>query len=456
MWSYRDKNTELIRILVLCISLSGFLFLPTLVFAQSNPSTNFCQETGIVLGFFNGVQTTPDGAYEGLLELRKLYGATSSSGDRIHYEPFYNYSKGLEDFVETFEQRLLEQDGLLLGRYELFFEVINGQGQDSWWSTIIDSVPAARDILSALVDQHLAALARQLTTLFFTNPPPTALNYAGHRARLDTLIREGYKFLFVAHSQGNLFADVAYKHVRETVSEESIKIVHIAPASPELHGKHVLALLDLVINLLRVTGSVPDNTDNIPVNRPPGSNGKTDPLGHGLIEIYLNPALDPVKRITTYINEALNTLVAPRAVAKTGFFTASLIWDGAGDVDLHTFEPGGAHVYYRQRQGVAGELDRDNRLGFGPGLDIGPEHYYASCDSNVLQPGTYRIAIANFARAEGRTATVQIASWKDGVLGEMSVTLGDATRDTPSFYAFRITLLRDSPTAKYLIFVEEE
>lgn len=31
----------------------------------------------------------------------------------------YNYTDGLDDFVETFEQRVLEQEQILDGRYEL-------------------------------------------------------------------------------------------------------------------------------------------------------------------------------------------------------------------------------------------------------------------------------------------------------------------------------------------------
>jgi hypothetical protein len=52
-------------------------------------------------------------------------------------------------------------------------------------------------------------------------------------------------------------------------------------------------------------------------------------------------------------------------------------------------------------------------------------------------------AIANYARADGRTATVQVASWADGVLGTASVTLGEPTGDVPSEYLFQVELTED-------------
>lgn len=455
MWSYMEKHHTLIRLLCISVSLCVALCIPIQAIAQSSPSTSLCRQTGIVFEFFNGVQTTRAQAGFVRDEFKRLHGTTTPTGDIIQYEVFYNYSNGFEDFVETFGQRLQEQEGLLVDRYELFFEALTGGS--SWWDRITGSVDAAFGILNGFVDWYETSVFQQITSRF--EEPPTAENFAEQIPRIDTHMLEGKRLLFVAHSQGNLFVNSVYDHVRSTYADESVKVVHIAPASPMLKGKHILADKDLVINvLLRIDGSVPPITDIIPGyrDRPHGINGKGDFLGHGILEIYINQALGISQRVKNYINEALTTLVAPRAEATSGFFTATLSWDGSGDVDLHTFEPGGAHVYYALPQGVSGKLDHDNTVGFGPGINVGPEHYYASCDENTLRGGTYQIAIANFARAEGRTATVQIASWRDGVLATRSVTLGDATRDTPSFYAFRVTLLKDSPTGRYLIFVEEE
>lgn len=431
-------NKQLERLLYITLAL-----LLTLGNVQRALATDLCTDQGVAFIFFNGVQTTPDEADTALQEFKRLHGTTSPTGDKILYEYMYNYSNGFEDFVETFEQRLLEQDGLLEGRFELFFEALRGEG--SWWSTIINSVGEAVGILNGLVDWFEAAAIQQLTTLL--GNPPTQVNYAEHRTRLDNRILEGKKILLVAHSQGNLFVNAAYNYLIPKVSPESVKVVHIAPASPSLNGNHVLADLDLVINGLRPFGSVASITDIIPgyLLRPAGSNGKKDALGHGLIEIYINQYLNISQSVRSYIDEALGTLVAPPIQASTGFFSATLTWNGSGDVDLHTYEPSSLHVYYASPQGNSGYLDFDNTVANGP------EHYYASCNSDILQLGSYQIAVANYNRADGRTATVQIASWADGVLGTKSVTLGGATFDIPSATLFNVIVTKDSQTGKYSV-----
>lgn len=55
-------------------------------------------------------------------------------------------------------------------------------------------------------------------------------------------------------------------------------------------------------------------------------------------------------------------------------------------------------------------LDVDNVI------SLGPEHYTTTCDSAALQVGTYRIKVNNYRAATGGTATLQIASYIDGVL----------------------------------------
>ncbi len=431
-------NKQLQRLPYITLSL-----LLALGITQRALAADLCTDQGLSFIFFNGVQTTPDGADTAIQEFKRLHGTTAPTGEKILYEYMYNYSNGFEDFVETFEQRLLEQDGLLEGRFELFFEALKGDGP--WWSTIIDSVGEAFGILDGLVDWFQAAAIQQLTTLL--GNPPTQVNYNEHKARLDNRIVEGKKLLLVAHSQGNLFVNAAYSYVRSKVPAESVKVVHIAPASPILNGDHVLADLDLVINGLRPFGSVASITNFIPgyLLRPAGRNGKKDPLGHGLIEIYINQSLGISQSVRSYIDQALDDLVAPPIQSSSGFFSATLTWNGSGDVDLHTYEPSGLHVYYARPQGNSGYLDVDNVVANGP------EHYYASCDSDILQIGTYQIAVANYSRATGRTATVQIASWADGVLGTNSVTLGSATGDAPSATLFNVIVTKDSQTGKYSV-----
>jgi hypothetical protein len=400
--------------------------------AKAQLPDDLCRNRGIVLGFFNGVQTTRDQARIALRSLERTFGTASPEGEPIRYEVFYNRTDGFEDFVETFEQRLNEQQGLLAGRFELFFEALRGDGPT--WSRITQALPELANVLQVLLGASEAAVVATLTGL--AGSPPTVMDYAEHRARIDSLVLDGQKLLFVAHSQGNLFVNAAHEYALAKVGAVAVQVVHVAPASPTAHGDHTLANLDLVINGLRLLGEVPTVTDAIPgyLRRPPGLNGNKDLLGHGFLEIYLNPSLDTSRRVKQQIDEAMMSLVAPPAVTQLGSFSVTLTWDGPGDADLHTLEPDGSHVYYADPAGTSGYLDVDNVEGFGP------EHYYASCRRSELLVGTYEVAIANYDGAEGTTATVQVASWKDGVLGTKTGVLGAATGDNPTGTLFRIVV----------------
>ena len=299
----------------------------------NNPSAK-CLGKDVAFLYFNGIHNDPAAATASLLELKRIHGTQTSAGDVIRYELMYNHTNGFSDVVETFEQRLLEQNGLLAGRFELFFEVINGDGP--WWNKIAASIPSAAKTLNSIADWYQAAAILALTKAF--GNPPTALDYAQHRSVIDQKIDEGRKLLLVAHSQGNLFANVAYDYARKRLGTSSVKVVHIAPASSRLVGSYTLANLDLVINGLRVAGTVADNTDDIPdyAHRPAGVNGKKDILGHNLIAIYLNPGLTTSSRVKTHIQEALASLVSPQNMEALNFFSAAYYRSIACEADPAT------------------------------------------------------------------------------------------------------------------------
>lgn len=186
--------------------------------AQETTDGNICRNTDVVVAFFNGVNTTPSGANRAKEELKRIHGKKSVAGDSIQYEVFYNYTDGFEDFVETFEQRLLEQDHILEGRYELFFEIMRGDGP--WWSSIIEAASSTAALYEAIGDKFRADTIQSLTSLM--GNPPTTANYSEHQAKFDNWVLKGFKLLFVAHSQGNLFANAAYEYTKTKVNEDSV------------------------------------------------------------------------------------------------------------------------------------------------------------------------------------------------------------------------------------------
>lgn len=267
-----------------------------------------CESEGIEVGFFNGVDTTKTQAETALAWMRKLYPSTTPKGQPINYTLYYNDTEGFSDFMETFEQRLMEHAGLLGGRFELFFEATRGGG--SWWDALTRAIPATRDVLTGLGNTFLASVVRGLTERFLAPPATYATVSQRHRDQIDHAVGQGRKMLLFAHSQGNLFVNAAYDHALARSDSDSVRVVHVAPASPRLTGGHTLADLDVVINGLFAAGLVPPSTDQIPgyLLRPPGLSGKKDFLGHGLLEIYLNPALTTAGRIRSQVDAALRAL----------------------------------------------------------------------------------------------------------------------------------------------------
>ena len=414
------------------------------VLSATTAASSLCA-SGYSVGFFNGVLTTTGDASRAVKEMERAYGTVAPNGEPVKYEPFYNKTYSALDFIETFAQRLEQHDAAVKDRFELFWEAIKGGGPIS--TRIISVLSSYSDLLTAY-QQYLESKIPGVISQII-NVSPTASDYAEHRTRLDQQILEGRKIILYAHSQGNLFANVAYDYATSKAEPNTVAAVHVAPASPTVRGNHTLAQLDLVINGLRAVGQVPSVTTDIPgyLLRPAGLNGKTDALGHGLLEIYMNPNLTPAQRIRGHMTDAFNSLQTPTQVAQSGFFTVTLTWNGTGDVDLHTFEPGGSHVYYAAPTGQVGQLDVDNTSANGP------EHYFASCDPNIIQTGNYRIALNNYSGADGRTALVQVSS-RDGVIASRSQvqgasqgSAGDANPPT----LLTVIVSKDPTTGQYKI-----
>jgi hypothetical protein len=177
----------------------------------SSSATNFtsaCVNSGFSFGYFNGVLTTYDAAQINKRYLERAYGTTASNVETIKYEVYYNYTKGFEDFVEVFDQRLNEQEEVLRGRFELFFEALEGGG--SYLDQILGVISSLQQFKTAFDDYVKTKLVTILGELVAR--PPAITEYAEHKTRIDTQVLEGKKILLFAHSQGNLFANVAFDY----------------------------------------------------------------------------------------------------------------------------------------------------------------------------------------------------------------------------------------------------
>lgn len=407
--------------------------------AQS--ATSLCVPSGYTVGFFNGVWNSLPEAILSAEELSLLItplggtentdGSSSGvwSGEQVGIEVFYNTtgkvsgtgaaataSISWQDVAEVFNQRSTEAGGALQNRFEYFWDALSNS--TGFW----DAVAIANDNLNGLRGAIVTDIKAKAVASIFSmgSNPPTEIDYARHNARIDTLVAEKQKLLFVAHSQGNLFANHAYHYARNKVTSSNVKVVHVAPASTVLNGAATLSVNDLVINGLGIfPGGLPAGVVSVDI---PFST--KDPSGHKFVDTYLDSEHKGRAQVLSQVTTALNNLQPPSTTGTQGFFTVTLTWDGYGDVDLHTIEPSGYHVWWNDKFGLAGTLDLDVTDYASP-YGFGPEHYYASCDSTKLATGTYQFGINNYRGAVGRLATVQVSSFTNGdILTKSGVSVG--------------------------------
>jgi len=121
---------------------------------------------------------------------------------------------------------------------------------------------------------------------------------------------------------------------------------------------------------------------------------------HGLVESYLGCAVSKNLLLEAF-DSARTELSNTRESAGQGQFQVTATWNVPGDLDLHVFEPLGTEVYFANRVGDVGELDRDDISG------TGPENYFV-CTTVTMPPGAYDVYMNNFSGAAGTTATITI------------------------------------------------
>lgn len=215
-----------------------------------------------VIGFFNGVGVK----YEEALNSKKLleiqFSNISPSNKPIQYQLFYNDTYGyFADLLEVLEQRnvLIENDSSI------------------FWNLAVehkDNIILSQDIQKSIVDIS----NKYLSNLIKKKNLETS---SGQRKLINQLVNKHSKFIFISHSQGNLFGVSAYKYTK--LIGGKVSIIHLAPPINLLKGDYVLSSRDIVINRMRTYQHVPDaNID------PPKEINQNDYLGHGFNDIYFN------------------------------------------------------------------------------------------------------------------------------------------------------------------------
>ena len=218
-------------------------------------------------------------------------------------------------------------------------------------------------------------------------------------------IVHGRKIVVVAHSQGNIFVNLAFEKLS---IEEQNSFAMVPVASPDSEAlrslltpeDHVTFSNDLVIEAVRagrVAAGLP--------NALPANDELENPqtlLQHDFNKDYLT---DDSSRefILNGVIKSLEDLPSPPIIGQSGIITVTLKWGQQPDVDLHIFEPDGSQVYYANLQGSVGFLDVDDTDGEGP------EHYFASCADLLESPsslGTYQVGVNYFRGDAPETANI--------------------------------------------------
>lgn len=367
-------------------ALAGAAGLAMLAGTATAATTSICDAAGgYVVAYYNDTLALPDDADAQRAAMRIARHGRNTTGsvetlnsEPVRYETFYSLTPTqLQALASAYRSAL---DGALSAHWEYFWDFLGGDG--SAWSTLASRTGDSRftaltSSFAAQVTSQKAASVSALTTVGNTQ-----------KARIQALYTERQKVTLASlGSQGTLFADQSFTAIGSPSNDSALR--------------------------LSLT------------SRP----GTSD---------------------ATALTEKMAALVTPSGLHNNqGFFTATLSWsvpssaigsnaDGTprqNDFDLHVIEPtppatsssyvqwvhfsttgdpgkgGGGDI---SKQGYAGYLDKDSRG--ETATDMGPEHYYATCDGNRLLEGTYWIAVtAVRAQIPALTSvTLQLATAQSG------------------------------------------
>jgi len=375
------------KFLAICLIVTFFTIFSNSVFAE-----DLCVPIKSVVYYGNGVgkgvSTYSDAVKSSaLLELgyNQHLGDPSLAADYT-FKLAFNQSAGrLGDIIEAAKQTFGDNWPTILAGFLL--------GNDLILRLLPDSV--VQNFNDFLTNQAIQELV---------TPSATSEDVNNHVSSYKSDIGEGKKVILVAHSQGNIFANWSYQRLS---ASESQYFTIVPVASPEsivrksLVG-HVRFSDDLVILGVQAAKAIA----GIPTPLPSNDSDEVDAdfLSHGFKEAYLKDS--SARSFILYGIETSESLLPdPPMSSGQGTITVTLTWGSNPDLDLHTFEPTGRHVYYASRTGNFGYLDVDDVSSWGP------EHYYASCEkisSSPLAIGRYQFGVNYYRGYSPETAKVTI------------------------------------------------
>jgi hypothetical protein len=274
-------------------------------------------------------------------------------------------------------------DGTLQDLWETFVQ--NGQTDTSqFWRYL-----AGLDPLPDFLQDKLKEIANSVDAFVVQSNPAVQK----HIEKYNKFLSEGNKVVVVAHSQGNLFANIAYLGI-DSQYIEGFGIVSVGNPDNFVAGGGPYTTIDEDIIIGNVSDSLPANLDNF------WGINLNDLSGHTFAKSYMASNHQAEGKILDDAVSKINALNFPDSRLGNGIITATLTWGSEPDLDLHVFEPNGTHVYYQKLSGISGFLDLDDVTSFGP------EHYFVSCDT--VETGTYRFGVNYYSGSSAETGTLTL------------------------------------------------
>jgi hypothetical protein len=338
----------------------------------------------------------------------------------VVYRFFPNPSNNVQDLVESalaWAGADVSRNNLLRFAHSLGIAVAAGSIQAFLTSVAPELGPTlTQAIRNELVQIFADKMKQQVLDARATNGSATA----DLTATIKTYVDQGYRVIVVPHSQGNWYTNKALMTLSATQQQATVNVGVATPDDTVFRGgptvKYAKLPLDLVVRAL----GLPPNASQ--------SGICSDLVGHSFGACYLSGfSPDARSKIIQGVTDGFSVPL-PSAIIGVGQLVATLSWGSQPDVDLHAFEPNGAHVYYGNRTGPMGTLDRDDTDG------LGPENYKV-CQANEanIQTGQYRIGVNYFSGSAPETAKINVKAGT--VTRAFSVALptarGSAGNSTP-------------------------
>ncbi|QQR91340.1 MAG: hypothetical protein IPJ88_06340 [Myxococcales bacterium] len=357
------------------------------------------------------------------------------SGDSFEFISIYNTSYGwVEDLLEVFRQKYEERIGVQISRTEarrliilLTMHSITREFTKSLWFipgfwNFLDDRDYIAGFIAHAINRRLNQVADEYNLVY----------------TVKSTLEAGHRVLIIAHSQGNLFSNLAMRDLQQDYGDH-LAMVGIASPADRVFGHTAYFTADddrVIASLALIQPVLKPNVDN-----DPGLFGDDrDLFNHELITSYMDPTLVSRPLISDAIETQLASVSHPEAILSSGVMSVSLDWSGGGDLDLHVSEPTGEEVFWGNLTG-RGILHRDSKDGSRS------EYYSLACDELMI--GRFSVRVEYYDGEGPRTALLHIRT-SDGREHLVSKTLEPGQDMTMAH------VVVDKKNGVYRITVEEE